>query len=294
MTGEVLVATVGALAASACFGTAAVLQAIGARSTTRGRGIDPSLLWRLSRSLPFVAGIGLDLLGFGLALVAMRTLPLFAVEAIFASYVGVAAALATWLLKARLRAQEWAALGVAAGGLALLALSVGSPATTAAIGTTQRWAVLATAFGLGGAAAAAARMRSPAGAGLVAVMGGLQWGLLAIGVRVLREPGSLAGLLTDPAAYAVPVAGGLGLLAYTTALQRISVTAATALVIVGETVVPATVGLLLLGDRPRPGAGGLAVAGFVLSVGAALALARHGEIEPGVGAGTEPAVETVP
>jgi hypothetical protein len=54
------------------------------------------------------------------------------------------------------------------------------------------------------------------------------------------------------------------------------VTAATAMLVVGETVAPALVGILVLGDRPRAGWELLAGLGFVLSVTGALSLARHG------------------
>ena len=74
--------------------------------------------------------------------------------------------------------------------------------------------------------------------------------------------------------YALAIAGVVALLTYPIALQRASVTQATAPLVVGETVAPAIVGLLLLGDEPRPGWGWVAVVGFVLSV----ALARHGEV----------------
>jgi hypothetical protein len=53
---------------------------------------------------------------------------------------------------------------------------------------------------------------------------------------------------------------------------------ATAPLVVGETALPALIGLTLLGDHPRPGWSAAATAGFVLSVGAALALSRFGEV----------------
>lgn len=280
MTAASAAGTFGALGAAVCFGAAAVLQAVGARGAAAGRGVDARLLWRLARSLPYLAGLGLDLLGFGLALVAMRTMPLFAVEAMFASYVGVAAALATWWLGARLRPAEWAVLGLLVAGLVLLASSVAAPATPT-VTTTVRWLLVASVVALAAAAAGAARRRGRAGAALLAVLAGLLWGLVAISVRVLRAPGSLPGLLADPATYSLLAAGGFGLLAYTVALARASVTVATALAIVGEVLVPAAVGLLWLGDRPRPGGMVWALAGFGLTVGAALALARHAELEPG-------------
>ena len=63
------------------------------------------------------------------------------------------------------------------------------------------------------------------------------------------------------------VAAVLAMLTYSTALQRGTVTQATAPLVVGETVAPALVGLLLLGDEPRQGWGWAATLGFALAVG---------------------------
>jgi hypothetical protein len=52
---------------------------------------------------------------------------------------------------------------------------------------------------------------------------------------------------------------------------------ATAAVVLAETMPPAVVGLLFLGDTTRPGLTGLAVLGFALAVTCAVALARFGE-----------------
>jgi hypothetical protein len=77
------------------------------------------------------------------------------------------------------------------------------------------------------------------------------------------------------------VAGGLlGFLLYTTALQRGSVTTATAAMVLGETAAPAGVGLMVLRDSARPGFASVAVFGFVLAVAGALSLARFGELQP--------------
>jgi len=48
-------------------------------------------------------------------------------------------------------------------------------------------------------------------------------------------------------------------------------------VVLAETVPPAIVGIVFLGDTTRRGLGGLAVSGFVLAVASAVALARFGE-----------------
>ena len=75
------------------------------------------------------------------------------------------------------------------------------------------------------------------------------------------------------------MAGLVALLTYATALQRGSVTQATAPLVVGETVGPAAVGVFMLGDESRPGWGWVAAVGFVLAVAGAVSLSRHGDLE---------------
>ena len=61
---------------------------------------------------------------------------------------------------------------------------------------------------------------------------------------------------------------------YASALEGGSVTVATAGVVLAETLPPAVVGVVFLGDQTRRGLGGVAIAGFVLAVVCAVALAR--------------------
>jgi drug/metabolite transporter (DMT)-like permease len=269
---------VGALAASVCFGTAAVLQSVGARRMHRTVAVDARLLLRLTRSIPYLSGLGLDLLGFLLALTGMRRLPVFAVEALIAPYVAVTAVLAAWLLKAPLRAREWLALGGVAAGVAMLAWSAQAQPTRP-VGILARSSLLATTVALGAAAACIDRVAARA-ATVLAFIGGLAWGLIPLATRMLRDPGSILALLSDPAAYTVAAAGALGLLLYTAALQRTGVVTATVMAILGETLLPAAAGVLVLGDQPRPGTGIVAVVGFFSTVGGALVLARCRDIEP--------------
>jgi hypothetical protein len=58
------------------------------------------------------------------------------------------------------------------------------------------------------------------------------------------------------------------------ALQRGSVTAVTAPLVVVQTVLPAAAGILLLGDHVRVGSLPTAVAGLLLTGGCAIALGR--------------------
>jgi uncharacterized membrane protein HdeD (DUF308 family) len=114
------------------------------------------------------------------------------------------------------------------------------------------------------------------GATALGLVTGLCYGVVAISARVLSglAPWSL---LTDPAAYAMAGGGLAAMLFLATALQRGSVTATMAAVVVAETVVPAVVGVRLLHDSTRPGMAPLAAAGFTLAVVGSLLLARFGE-----------------
>ena len=73
----------------------------------------------------FVASVVIDLLGFIAQLIALRRLPLFAVQAMVAANLAVIAVLATVIIGATLSLREWlAVLGVVAG-VGLLGSSAG-------------------------------------------------------------------------------------------------------------------------------------------------------------------------
>ncbi|MFC5719097.1 hypothetical protein ACFP1Z_02720 [Streptomyces gamaensis] len=269
-----------ALGSAVCFGTASVLQAVAARASApgSGSGVDPVLLLRVLRQWRYVAGLALDGLGFLLELVALRTLPIYAVGAALAASLAVTAVVASWVLRVRLSGVEWAAVAVVCGGLAMLGLASGHEGSEgdrtglAAL----RIGALAVAAGVLGLGAAAGRLRGRARAASLGLGAGLGFGVVEVAVRLIDtfSPGALAA---NPAVYALLLGGGAAFLLLTSALQRGSVTAATAGMVIGETLGPALVGVAWLGDRTREGLVPLAVTGFTLAVLGALALARFGE-----------------
>jgi drug/metabolite transporter (DMT)-like permease len=272
----------GAFAAAVAYGVATILQAVGVRRERRVENVDPRLLWRLVHSLPFVAGICLDGAGFVLSLAALRSLPLFLVQAAVASSLAVTALLAAVLLGARLRMVEVGAVAAVCVGLALLAVSA-APQRPAGVNLLGRIGLLLAVCVLGVLALVGGPRspgRRPTTAAALGVLAGLCYGAASVGARVLRHPGSVTGLLGDPATWSIVLAGLLGLLLYATALQRGAVTVVTAAVTTAETLVPAAIGVTLLGDHPRRGLLALAAAGFALAVGGALLLARYGEVGP--------------
>jgi len=271
----VLLALLGAAGAAVAYGVAAVLQAVGARRVGEHHG-GPRTLVRVVIQLPYLGGSALGLVGFALSLAALRSLPLFVVEPIVASSVAVTAVVAVPLLGARISRRERGAVAGTVLGLALLGAS-GQPGPGAVVGSGLRWALGAAAvFGLV-AAVGALHARFTAGAAVLGALAGWEFGIVAVAARVLRDPSSLHGLLTDPATLALAVASGGGLTLLTTALQRGAVTATTAALVLVETAAPAAVGITLLGDTTRSGFTVLAVLGFALACAGTLALARFGE-----------------
>lgn len=266
-----------ALGAAVCFGVASVFQAVAARAATpgSGSGVDARLFVRALRQWRYVAGLGLDTAGFALELVALRVLPIYAVGAALAASLAVTAVAAARMLKVRLKGVEWGAVAAVCGGLGMLGLASG-PEGDGVGSTALRWGVLATAFAVLGLGVLAGRLPDRARAAALGFGAGIGFGVVEVAVRLVDDL-SLGAVLTNPAAYALLIGGGAAFLLLTSALQRGSVTAATAGMVIGETIGPALVGVIALGDRTRPGLEPLAFAGFALAVLGALVLARFGE-----------------
>ncbi|WP_234430659.1 hypothetical protein [Streptomyces sp. NRRL F-4489] len=276
-----LLGMVCAFASAVCFGTASVFQAVAARDTPAGNGsgVDARLLLRVLTQWRYLLGLLLDGLGFLLELVALRTLPIYTVGAALAATLAVTAVVAGPLLGSRLRRAEWLAVAVVCGGLALLALSSGAEGHRAG-GTALRIGVLVLALALPAVGALAGRLPGRARAAALGLGSGLGFGVVEVAVRLIDGFGP-AELLTNPAVYALLIGGGSAFLLLTSALQRGSVTTATAGMVIGETLGPAAAGVFWLGDRTRDGLAPLALAGFALAVVGALALARFGEAPAG-------------
>jgi len=279
-----VVSLLAALLSALCYGVAAVMQAISVRAASRrsvaqvaqaGEGVDAGLLVRMARQGLFLASIAIDLVGFVAQLVALRRLPLFAVQAIMASNLAVTAVCAAWLMRARLAGREWLAVVGVVAGVSLLGLSAGSEGAAKTGRAFELGLILAVAA-VGVAGFAVARLPNPVRTPALGAIAGLGYAALAVAARILPGFGPLQ-LLKSPAAYTVVAAGILSFLLYATALEGGSVTTATAAVVLAETAPPAIVGVLFLGDTTRPHLAALAVLGFALAVVCALALARFGE-----------------
>ncbi|MGW2286807.1 hypothetical protein [Streptomyces phaeochromogenes] len=282
-----------ALGAAVCFGTATVLQAIAARAAARGpessgssagssggassgaSGVDAALLLRALREWRYIAGLALDGVGFVLQIAALRSLPIYTVGAALAASLAVTAVVAAWLLHVRLSGLEWGAVAVVCAGLAMLGLASGEEGDKTG-STALKYAMLGTAVVVLLLGALAGRLPDRGRALALGLGAGFGFGVVEVSVRLI-DGLTPSALFTNPATYALLLGGGAAFLLLTSALQRGSVTTATAGLVIGETIGPAVVGVVWLGDRTREGLAWLAVLGFAVAVAGALALARFGE-----------------
>jgi hypothetical protein len=270
-----ILAVVAAAVMAVCYGAASVLQAIGVRSGAPSEGLDPGLIMRMLRQLPYLIGLALDGVGFLASLVALRHLPLFLVQAAAAGGVGITALLATRLLAVRLGARDRLALLALGGGVVLLAITARPEGSTDPGHTFGRVLLVLVAPTLL-AALLAGRAGALASAALAAVSGAAFSGV-AIAARAVVVPHPWWDLIEKPLAWAVVGYGVIGAWVFAAALERGAVTLVAAVVFAVETVLPAAVGLHWLGDSTRAGLALPAAVGFVVTVGAALALAAYAQ-----------------
>ncbi len=174
-----------------------------------------------------------------------------------------------------LSVREWSAVIAVVVGVGLLGSSSGAQGA-ADVGFDFHLALIAALAVIAVAGVAAARLPSQYRTPALGAIAGLGYGVLAICARIL--PGFTPGILIrSPAAYTLAAAGIISFMLYASALESGSVTVVTAAVILLETVPPALIGVLFLGDTTKPGLAGLAIAGFMLALVSAIALARFGE-----------------
>ncbi len=230
-----------AVVASLAMGVAAILQAIAAR-----RAVGFSIL----KHPLYVTGLVLDLAGWGVSVVAMRHLPLLAVQTILAASLAITVILGALVLRLRPGRTVWIAVIVVclACGVVVAAAQPGPPAPTPA-GFSTAMAVALVLL----AAAAAFSYRHPRTAGC-AVLAGFGYSGTAVDARAVHGA-SIDVLLAEPLVWLIAGFAVVGAVMFARALETRddAVNEASAWLWVIEIVVPSFVGVLVLGDQVRPG-----------------------------------------
>ncbi|WP_088317375.1 hypothetical protein [Kineosporia sp. R_H_3] len=262
-----------ALAAALAFGVGALLQAVSARREQTTAGVDFRLLVRLLRHPVYIGAVVLYLAGFVLHLVALRTAPLFLAQAVISSSVAVTAVLAARTVGAPFGRVEQVAVVAVCSGLFVLAVAAESHGTVTT--TTGERALLLVAAGLVVVLGqVVGRIRTEWAAVGLSLLSGCGYAVVALAGRVVPDL-SVGTLVTDPATYALVIAGVTAFLLYSTALQRAGVLATTSALIVTQTAVPAVVGVVWLGDSVDAGWGVAAVAAFGVAIAGVVALSQR-------------------
>jgi hypothetical protein len=258
------------------YGVANLLQSRAATRTTMHHTFDPGLLLRLAGQRCYLAGIGFQTLGFILAFLARRDLPLFLVQASVAAGLGVTVLLGVVVLKWSLPTAELALLGLLLAGICALVLSA-QPAHSRRIGPGMVVALAVSVLVIAGLGYFSVRLHGALGSVVLGSLAGIDFSAAAIAARPLTNAHTVAGFLTNPLLYLVLVHSLVGQLLLGLAMQRGSTTAAVAAMDAAGAVPAAIVGLLVLGDRIEPGLGWLAGLGFVVTLGAVIGLTRYAE-----------------
>ena len=186
-----------ALFAAICYGVASTMQAVAARSTRDdGAGVDPRLLFRLLGNWRYLSSLVLDVVGLVAQVTALRSLPLFLVQAAMAASIVVTALLAVRWFGLRLSRTEWASVAIVCAGLAML----GAAAESQGAGHGSHhfhYVLLVSALVLAALGLAAGRLPDPARTALLGLVSGMGFGTymsldLALMTEVLPK-GSAAG-----------------------------------------------------------------------------------------------------
>jgi drug/metabolite transporter (DMT)-like permease len=255
-----------------CNGVAAILQKEGADTQTRASSINPNLVWKLLHDWRYTFGIALDLAAGGLILVAVHSLPLFLAQSVIACSIVITFVIERFILRRYDIRRAYPALGLVLAGLVLLALAA-APEEIRQASMATHWGILLAIVPIGLLGALFSRIAHPVSAVFLGSLAGVAFGGTAVAGRVLTLPSPAWHILSDPALYAFGLYGGLGILLFTVGLQRASATTLTTIMVTAETLAPAIVGIVLLGDTVRPGLWPAAVGGVTLTLTGALIIA---------------------
>ncbi len=275
------------------YGCSNLLQSIAATRIKQHHSMHPSFLLRLACQRTYLAGIGFQMLGFGLAFAARRELPLFLVQASMTAGLGVMALLGVILLKWRLPRAEILLLGLLGVGVGALVFSAkpGESKPITGIGVLILVGVLGLIAVLG---VFTTRLKGVLGSVVLGSLAGLSFGAAAIDSRALAGVHSWQMIPLSPLLYLLFAHSLMGSLLLGMAMQRGSTTAAVAAMDAAATAPASIIGLTMLGDQIWAGRQWIAAVGFTFTLVAVIGLARFAQPQAHSNASTTVATATAP
>jgi drug/metabolite transporter (DMT)-like permease len=266
------IALITALLCAMCNGAAAMLQKIGADREQNATYLDAGLLVRLFQNKPYVAGITIDLIGWIFSLYALQYLPIFLVASVISASIIVTALLEKLFLRINIPKQAYLAMVAVVIGLVVLGITA-APTRAEPINDPLMMGLVLAPFFIGLLGYVIARRKSYRSACALAVLSGLAFGTTSVVARALDFSRPFMHLVFSPMTFVLISSTGLGILLFATALQRTHATVMNAFMSVTQTLVPAAVGLVFLGDSARNGMEYLVVIGSLLVLGGVIHLA---------------------
>ena len=276
---SVLLPVLAAVGCAICNGSAAVLQKIGADKVQNVKSLDARLLWRLFQNKAYAAGIILDLVGWLLTLFAVQYLPLFFVEAVIAASIVVTALLERITRHKLLSRRAYSAVAIIMSGLVMLALAA-SPERAEPVSDVLKLIIVLSALPLGLIGWSVAARRSNRSALALAAIGGFSYGITSVIGRIFSFSKPWWHTIYSPLVFGLVASGALGILLFSTALQRAQATTVNAVMTASQTVFPAIIGVVFLGDSARNGLWSLVAIGGLLALSGVVLLAYSSSAKP--------------
>jgi len=250
-----------------------VSQSIAARRIRLSNKVDINLPVRLATDRLYALGFAAQFVGFLLAYFARGTLPVFLVQAVACTAVGLAAIIGAAVLGWRVTRAELVVLAVMTVALILLA-GAAEPSRVTDVPPVTGWLLVT---GLLACVLLAIPAWAAAGAVPLAALAGASFAVLAVASRPLPST-EWTSLPLNPLAWVTLAAAAIGQVFLAAALQRGSTTAAGATMDAVTMLVASVTGILLLGDRIADGRTSWVVTGMVLIVASVLAMVRVGVV----------------
>ena len=235
------------------YGIATVLEQIGARREAMAKKFSATFLFKLLHQLPYMLGILLDAVGWLLSLAAVRELPLFLTQSLIASSLVVTSLIDRFFLHTIVSRTEKVAMGMVLLGLILLAVTA-TPTTSALTNQTFRdFLVIMPGFLAVAGVLLINYDFAKQKATLLTVVAGLAFGGTSLTARAANLSHLGIHTLFEPMVLALITYGIVGMILFSTALQRDSLSRLNSPLFATQVAVPSTLGIFFLGDSIRSG-----------------------------------------